>query len=327
VKVINDWNGVRYGESVISDNWKFGKKFPLPAYNIQPKSPGAVPLVKFDCEGRISILPNSPMGLNARVPFLNSAFEWIYKNTYDIVACGAEKRNMIMNELYFNILRSLPSSVFYQFTNPTPNYHLDVYYKNVLDSWLTYPQYDPPPTSRLASVESCNFENWNTKGTCSFSFSGFQDLFGLNLRLNGLIQKCSTHEFPDIYLECAGDDCPILGKPKYCQDYRDCTSSALCNSYVEMSDDVFEKLNSTRFDLWGRGFIGVNSTNNKCVNYDKFIQDVGKVISIWSQAQGKEKVCAFDMQHFLAVVPTWSSTQVTQQGSLYRLNQLARWNV
>jgi len=246
---------------------------------------------------------------------------------YDIVACSAEKRNMIMNELYFNILRALPSSLFYQFTNPTPNFHLDVYYKNVMESWLSYPQYDPAPNSRLAMVETCNFENWNTKRTCSFAFSGFQDLFGLNVRLNGFIQKCSAHEYPDIYLECSGDDCPILGKPKFCKSDNECTSSALCNSYEEMATDVFDHFNSTSFDLWGLAFIRTNQTNSKCVNYDKFIQDVGKIISIWSQSPVQQKACAFDMQHFLAVSPTWANTQVTQQGSLYRLNQLARWNV
>jgi len=329
-KVITDWNGIRGGELVTSEIYKTGKRFPIPPYTVTPKTPNAVPILKFDCDAKLSFLPNSATGISARVSLFSSFYEWVYKNMYDIASCSAGKRNMKMSEKIFAIMRFLPSSLLYQFTDPVPNFHLDEYYKAMMDSWLVYPEYDPAPTNRLGTVETCSFDTWNNNGVCSFSFTGLSELFGLDLRINAVIKKCSSHEFPEIYIECAGDDCSILSKPKFCQKNSDCSSYALCTSYKDMIKDLFEFYNSSTTE-YKQDWIGYTITTDvirgKCANYDKFLSDVANILGIWSKQTPGEKVCGFDLKHFLTVLPTWGQSQISEQGSIFRLNNLLRWNV
>jgi len=110
----------------------------------------------------------------------------------------------------------------------------------------------------------------------------------------------------------------------------DCSSYALCTSYKDMIKDLFEFYNSSTTE-YKQDWIGYTITTDvirgKCANYEKFLSDVANILGIWSKQTPGEKVCGFDVKHFLTVLPTWGQSQISEQGSIFRLNNLLRWNV
>jgi len=327
-KVLESWNGYRYGEYVLQDRWKSGNRFPLPNPYVKPITPGALPLLKMSCNGQTNLLPNSFLNISAHVTFVRTVYDWVYKEMYSIVSCGADRRNLKMNPLIFNVLHALPSSWLYQLTTNVPNFHLDSFWRNIMNSWLLNKQSDPQTTyNRIVSLETCNFNSWTTKGICSLSFSGFADLFGIDIRLNAYVKNC-TNEFPEIYVECYGADCSIFEKSKFCTSNNDCSRYTQCKSYRDMTMDVFKYYNYPYHDIIGEIIWNQTRTDNTCNNFDEFITDIKNYLTLWSYG-GKptDKICSFDMKHLLYVAQDWIGTQYERSGEDILLTKLTSWNV
>jgi len=323
------WNGVRRGENVVSDKWKSGAEFPLPPFSVTPKTPGAVPIIKTECDGRFTLLPNSAWGAAVNVTFMRPVFEWVYNEIYKIRECSADIRNMKMSDSIFTIMHFLPSALLYQFTVPVPNFHLDAYFKQRMSSWLIYPDEDPQRgTIRIYMPDTCTYDTWAKTGMCSASFTGFSDLFGVDVRLNAYIKKCSSHEYPEIYVECSGADCSLLTQPKFCTGNQDCSSYATCVNLKTFTQTIFERL-TRPFDFLSDWVVrGDSDKAQQCRNnFDKFVDNIKTVLGIWGKGVPSLNVCAFDIDHFFSVANNWAQTQVTQDGLYYRLTNLLKWNV
>jgi len=76
-------------------------------------------------------------------------------------------------------------------------------------------------------------------------------------------------------------------------------------------------------------FIYDDNRQQPCVkDFGKFIENVKSFLAIWGNTTSTtDKVCAFDMAHFLSIANDWARTQVSQDGILYRLINLSRWNI
>jgi len=233
-----------------------------------------------------------------------------------------------MNELLFNILQALPTSLFYQLTTPVPYYSMNAYWRNGISSWLFDEEDDPQNRlARIFSLDTCNFDSWLNKGMCSVSFSGLSELFGIDIRINAYIKKCDSHEFPEIYVECSGADCVLFSQTKFCSSNSDCPTFSTCSSYRD-----------TLLSLYDRGNIAIPidyfsyyvDYDEKCNHdFDSFVIDVKNLLALWSKKQSNptDKVCSWDWDHLLAVADTWAQSQVAQDGLYYRIIKLSRWNV
>jgi len=97
-----------------------------------------------------------------------------------------------------------------------------------------------------------------------------------------------------------------------------------------MIQSILNRTNSSYVDYLS--FLLYDYSNNQtksCTNnFDKFLDNVKSLLAIFGNTTSpSDKVCAFDMQHFLSVANDWASTQVKQEGILYRLINLSRWNI
>jgi len=323
------WNGIRRGENVVSDKWKNGDKFPLPPFSVTPITPGAVPVFKSQCDGRFFVLPNSAWGADINITFIRPVFEWAYNEIYNIKKCSADIRSMKMSESIFAILQSLPSSFLYQLTHPVPNFHVDNYYLHQITSWLFYPDQDPQTrVSRLITPETCTYDSWSKTGMCSASFTGFSDLFGVDIRLNVYIKKCSSHEYPEIYIECAGADCTLLTQPKFCSGSQDCSPYATCVDIKSFTESIFERVRAKPFDFFSFWVVQNTTRTVQCTyQFDKFLDNIKTFLGIWGKGTPGMNLCAIDLDHLFAVASQWGQTQVVQDGIYYRLVNLYKWFV
>jgi len=206
---------------------------------------------------------------------------------------------------------------------------MDSYYRHNMLSWLFVPDEDPQTRSaRLITPDTCNFDTWSKNGMCSFTFSGFSDLFGVDLRLNAYVKKCSSHEYPEIYVECAGTDCSLLSQPKFCNGNQDCTSYATCTSLEQMIQSLYNRITDPNIPRDFFSLFVVDRFTTSCRNnLNNFVDDVKSFLGIWSKALPLANVCSFDLDHLISVARQWAQTQISQDGMFYRLINLRRWNV
>ncbi len=325
IDAVTAWDGILAdGTSVTGDDRKTGKVFKITMPPSVQRDAKFVTLLRTYCNGEISVLPESVIGIRTIMPRVNGLLQALFNTLSMSRSCTSGYNNDVQRVLlqlwnldpwlFMNTNPASTSTSIAQYAAFTSKYVMDMI-------GMGKPMIKMPTT--------CSYDTWKTTGKCTISFTALSKLMTTPIKLHLRVERCVSQEakegLPLIEFLCEGDICQSLRQLKPCNSDNDCTGAQCVDFYTQANIP-----NATYVDFWETALNSYNMSDVTCrptpeTTWSDYWSMINYVQGTSYVSTGASfKFCAYDGRGLYnsGAISQWTTNIVTAQADSLQFDGL-----